>query len=132
MNRLIPLLLGVLAGSTGLGISAASGTLRDCIDTHQINEWHIVDSRHAIVRTGPKHYLVTLQSACPQLSHPPGLIFRGSPSNASVDPGRICGEVGETVRSRQPASCAIKSVDRIDKARFEQLEAPAKRDRADH
>jgi hypothetical protein len=28
----------------------------DCINTNQINDWHIVDAHTAIVRTGPKRY----------------------------------------------------------------------------
>ncbi|MEP6899632.1 MAG: DUF6491 family protein [Rhodanobacter sp.] len=98
----------------------------DCIDTSQINDWRIVDERTAIVRTGPKHYLVTLQSACPQLSHPPGLIFN-SRSNAGAGQGRICGGIGETVHTRGRPACAIQSVSIIDKTRFNQLGVDAKR-----
>lgn len=96
-----------------------------CIDTTQINEWHIVDTRTAIVRTGPKHYLVRLESACPQLRHPPGLIFRASRANASVQSGRICGDAGETVRSAGQPPCAIQSVRKIDKHRFDALKHAA-------
>lgn len=98
----------------------------DCINTSQINDWHIVDARTAIVRTGPKRYLVTLQVDCPQLSHPPGLIFKANQSNAVVNQGRICGEVGETVRTRGRPPCPIESVSLIDKARFTQLTKDAK------
>ncbi|WP_426700322.1 DUF6491 family protein [Rhodanobacter sp. Col0626] len=96
----------------------------DCIKTSQINDWRIVSARTAIVRTGPKRYLVTLQNDCPQLSHPPGLIFRSSQSG--INEGRICGSIGETVRSRHQPACAIESVSLIDKARFEQLTEDAK------
>ncbi len=97
----------------------------DCINTSQINDWSIVDARSAIVRTGPKHYLVTLQVDCPQLSHPPGLIFRSSRSPLAK--GSICGSIGETVHSRGQPECAIESVTIIDKARFTQLGAQARR-----
>ncbi|WP_108471139.1 DUF6491 family protein [Rhodanobacter thiooxydans] len=130
MKTILPPLLLALVVGTGTGAAQAAETApvrsplpaADCIDTTQINEWYIVDARTAIVRTGPKHYLVTLQNDCPRLgTPPPGLIFRPNPSNAIVNRGRICGEVGETVRSRYQPPCAIESVSKIDKARFRQL-----------
>lgn len=93
----------------------------DCINTRQINSWSIVDARTAIVRTGPKYYQVNLKADCPQLSHPPGLIFRSSGNNNGMDNGRICGAIGETVRSRGQPQCAIESVVIIDKARYNEL-----------
>jgi hypothetical protein len=126
-------LLLVLAAGWASSIRAADtptaySPLRgaDCINTNRINDWRIVSERAAIVRSGPKHYLVTLKSACPQLSHPPGLIF-GSRSNVGADQGRICGGIGENVRSRGQPPCPIQSVSIIDKARFDQLSQEAKR-----
>jgi len=108
-NRLLALTVG--AGTVQAAETPPTRTplhTSDCIDPSQINEWHIVDARTAIVRTGPKRYLVTLQSACPRLGIPPrGLIFRPNRSNALVNQGRICGEVGETVHSRNQPPCAI-------------------------
>jgi uncharacterized protein DUF6491 len=135
MKKIAPILLFVLAVGAGAGVVQASETAlarsplpaADCIDTTQINEWHIVDARTAVVRTGPKRYLVTLQSECPRLGMAPaGLIFRPNASNAAVNRGRICGEVGETVRSHNQPPCAIQSVSKIDKARFDELAAQAK------
>lgn len=100
----------------------------DCIRIDQINEWHIVDSRTATVRTGPKRYRVNLQSDCPRLGlGPAGLIFRPNPSNQALGNSRICGEVGETVRSHEQPPCAIQSVQIIDKAEFDRLSAKARR-----
>ena len=99
----------------------------ECINTNQINEWHIVDARRAIVRTGPKHYLVTLKNNCPNLNHPPGLMFRPSPASSGISQGRICGALGETVRSTNQPPCAIESVSKINKARFNQLSVEARR-----
>lgn len=133
MKTFTPILLFALALGTGAAQAAETAPPRtplpmaDCIKTTQINDWHIVDARTAIVRTGPKHYLVTLQNDCPNLSHPPGLIFRSSPG---VGEGRICGSIGETVHSRNQPACAIQSVRLIDKARFEQLTKDAKHYRA--
>ena len=96
----------------------------DCIDTANINDWKIVDTRTAIVRTGPKRYLIKLQTSCPQLSHPPGLMFRTA-TTAGPTAGRICGGLGETVRSRGQPACAIQTVSMIDKAQYDQLSAEA-------
>jgi len=93
-----------------------------CLSTDSINEWYLVDARTAIVRTGPRRYLVRLQTDCPRLIEPPqGLIFHSSPANQAVLPGRICGEAGETVRSYNQPPCQIQSVSKIDKARFDAL-----------
>jgi hypothetical protein len=139
MKTIVPILLLALTVGAGAVQAAETPAARtplprtplhtsDCIDPSQINEWHIVDARTAIVRTGPKRYLVTLQSACPRLGiPPPGLMFRPNRSNAVVNQGRICGEAGETVRSRNQPPCAIESVSKIDKARFDQLSAHAMR-----
>jgi hypothetical protein len=102
--------------------------ISDCLRIDQINEWHIVDQRTAIVRTGPKRYRVNLQSDCPRLGlGPAGLIFRPNRSNAAIDATRICGEVGETVHSYNQPPCAIQSVQIIDKAEFDRLSAHASR-----
>lgn len=97
----------------------------DCIETTRINEWHIVDERNAIVRTGPKRYLVTLRTDCPQLIT--GLSFGSSQANSANNHARICGEVGETVYSRSQPPCHIESVSKIDKPRFNELKEKAKR-----
>lgn len=102
--------------------------ISDCIRIDQINEWHIVDNRTATVRTGPKRYRVDLQSDCPRLGlGPAGLIFRPNPSNQTLGNSRICGEVGETVRSHEQPPCAIQSVQIIEKAEFDRLSAKARR-----
>ncbi|WP_158886165.1 DUF6491 family protein [Rhodanobacter sp. L36] len=133
MKTIAIAMLLVLSTGTASALRASDGPVphaplrnADCIDTSQINDWHIVSDRTAIVRTGPKRYLVTLQSSCPQLSHPPGLIFH-SRSNAMADQGKICGGIGETVYTRGQPACAIQSVSIIDKARFDQLTSDAKR-----
>lgn len=107
--------------------SASSLPAAECIQTDRINDWHIVDARTAIVRTGPKNYQVTLKSDCPQLSHPPGLIFRSSPNHQGMTQGRICGSIGETVHSRGQPPCAIESVNLIDETHYKQLTEQARR-----
>jgi hypothetical protein len=123
-----------LAASMGtvLAQSAPAGkTLpyRDCIRLDQINEWHVVDARTAIVRTGPyQRYLVKLQSDCPRLGiGNAGLMFVPSESDKAISPPRICGGLGEKVRARSQPGCAIDSLSLIDEAAFDDYRAKAKR-----
>lgn len=122
------LFAGIASGLGHVSPAYASSTsplpAADCIQTDRINDWRIVSARTAIVRTGPKNYLVTLSNDCPQLSHPPGLIFS---SGRGIQQGRICGSVAETVHSLDQPPCAIKSVQLIDQKRYEQLAAEATR-----
>lgn len=126
------LLLAVTAAAsaaqapTPASVSATPLPAADCIRTDRINDWRIVSASTAVVRTGPNNYLVTLSNQCPQLSHPPGLIF-GRSNHQGVDQGRICGSIGETVHSRGQPPCAIKSVQMIDKTRYQQLSDEATR-----
>jgi hypothetical protein len=99
----------------------------ECIAIDRINEWHIVDDRTAIVRTGPDRYLVKLQHDCPRLGVSPGLLFRPNRANQAVMPGRICGEAGEAVYARFQPPCSIQSVSKIDKGRFDAFAARARR-----
>ena len=99
-----------------------------CIQTDKINEWHIVDARTALVRTGPYRYVVHLKADCPRLGVGlPGFLLRASESNKTVGGGRICGDVGETVSARDQPPCAISSISQVDQAKFDQLRKHALR-----
>jgi hypothetical protein len=117
---------GVLAQDVNGAIPHAQLRGADCINTANINDWKIVDERTAIVRTGPKRYLIKLQSACPQLKHPPGLMFRTA-TTAGATGSNICGGIGESVRTRGQPACAIQSVSMIDKTQYDHLSADSKR-----
>lgn len=133
MKRILPLLpMLLLACSVGAQTAPPGHTpLRptsECPRIDRINEWHVVDARTAIVRTGPDRYLVTLQADCPRLGiGNPGLLFRANESNRAVDVNRICGEVGETVQARYQPPCPIASVTRIPVGRFDDLRKQAQR-----
>ncbi|HET7359250.1 MAG TPA: DUF6491 family protein [Rhodanobacteraceae bacterium] len=100
----------------------------ECIDSTGINEWHIVNDTTLLVRTGPKRYLVKTRNACPRLGrYGTGIRFRPSNDKQVTLPGRICGDVGETVSSRAQPPCAVQSVQRIDTAQFEALRSQAVR-----
>ncbi len=94
----------------------------ECPRIDRINEWHVVDARTAIIRTGPYRYQVTTQTLCPRLGiGSPGLLFRANESNRAIDLDRVCGEVGETVQARYQPPCPIASVSKITAGRFEEL-----------
>lgn len=131
---LLALSLAVAANATNaqtkpkLPAYAPLRPVADCLRTDRINEWHIVNPRTLTVRTGPDRYLVKLQVACPRLSYgPPVLLFHSNPANQAVIPFSICGEAGESVRSRGQPPCPIQSVRKIDKAEFDRLSAHAGR-----
>lgn len=130
MKMFLTSLLFAVAAAASAADSAPSPAsplpFADCIQTDRISEWHIVDARSAIVRTGPKSYLVTLKSDCPNLSHPPGLIF-GRSNQQGIAQGRICGAVGETVHSHSQPPCAIQSVQLVDSKHYQQLSDEATR-----
>lgn len=133
MKALIPLVLALAVSGFASAQSATPARapikpIGDCMRIDQINEWHLIDNRTATVRTGPKRFRINLASDCPRLGlGPAGLMFEPNRSNASLGNSRICGEVGETVRSTRQPPCAIQSVQIIDKAEFDRLSAKAKR-----
>ena len=134
---LLTLVLLVLAAPLAWAgqTSAASGTtarervspIGKCMDPTRINEWHVLDARTLLVRNGPHRFLIRTQHACPRLGrYGGGLNFRPTPDK-QVTLMRICGDAGETVSSRDQPPCGIASVQRIDKARFDQLKAHSER-----
>lgn len=133
MKALVPFLCVALAAATLPAAASQQARtpikpISDCIRVDQINEWYVVDPHTAIVRTGPKRFRVNLQNDCPRLLlGPPGLLFHPNQSNLAIGNGRICGEVGETVSSREQPPCAIQSVEKIDKADFDRMALKARR-----
>lgn len=130
MKRLSFLLLLAATGSAANATDGPGKALpyAQCIQTDKINEWHVVDARTALVRTGPYRYVVHLKADCPRLGiGVPGLLLRPSESGKSVGSGRICGDLGETVGARDQPPCAISSVEMVDKTRFEQMREHAAR-----
>ncbi|MGN6280502.1 DUF6491 family protein [Frateuria sp.] len=130
MKRLSFLLLLVATSSAALAANGPGKALpyAQCIQTDKINEWHVVDARTALVRTGPYRYVVHLKADCPRLGiGVPGFLLEASESGKSVGGGRICGDLGESVSAREQPPCAISSVEMVDKARFEQMREHAAR-----
>jgi hypothetical protein len=122
-----------IAANAGAGWAQSSVPARtplpnnDCLRISQINEWHVIDARTAIVQAGPyNRYLVKLQADCQKLGiGNPGLRFIGSRSDRATQPDRICGSAGEKVSARYQPGCAIQSLTKIDQATFNDLRTKA-------
>jgi hypothetical protein len=99
----------------------------DCMRVDKINEWHVVDNKTVIARTGPyQRYLINLQAECQWLgiaNNP--LRFRPNASERATS-NRICGQVNETVSSRNQPPCGIQSVSLISEAQFDDYRAHSK------
>ncbi|GGA06879.1 hypothetical protein ISN74_13830 [Dyella caseinilytica] len=129
------MLFFALAANAGLAFAQSSTPARtplrnnDCLRISQINEWHVIDDRTAIVQAGPyQRYLVKLQADCQKLGiGNPGLRFIGSRADRATQPDRICGSAGEKVAARYQPGCAIQSLSLIDQATFNDLRNKAKR-----
>ena len=93
----------------------------DCLRPDRVNEWYVVDDMTVIARTGPDRYLIKLQAKCPQLGIGQSLRFRPNRANQAAGMGAMCGEVGETVASRDQPPCAVQSISKIDKVQFDSL-----------
>ena len=132
MKTVTAMLVFAMAAASGLahadGPAGERHPMRpvsECLRPDRINEWYVVDKRTVIARTGPDRYLVKLTADCPRLGIGQQLLFRANDSNRAAGLGAICGEVGETVVSRDQPPCAIDSVSKIDKAQFEKMEKHA-------
>jgi len=128
----------LLLALTAAGVAHADGPASDrqpmrpvseCMRPDRINNWSVIDKRTVIVQNGPERYLVKLSADCPRLGIGQSLRFRPNESNRAIGLGPIgpvCGEVGETVSSRDQPPCAIQSVSKIDAAQYKDMEKHAK------
>lgn len=97
-----------------------------CLDAGNINEWHIINDTTLTARNGPRYYVIKTAHKCQYLGkYGASINFR--PSHGKMGAWRICGDIGETVSSRNQPPCAIQSVKLIDKKRFEAINRHAER-----
>ncbi|HEX5305389.1 MAG TPA: DUF6491 family protein [Dyella sp.] len=124
------LLLAAASCATAFATDAPHKPLpyAQCIQTDRINEWYIVDSRTALVRTGPHRYAVHLKADCPRLGiGVPGFLLQASEATKALGGSRICGEIGETASARDQPPCAVSAVEILDQATFERMRKHAAR-----
>lgn len=99
----------------------------ECLRTDRISNWAMVDNRTVIVANGPNFYRVTTNVDCPRMDLGGGIHFRGAENIKAVAPMRICGSITEQIVRRDDPPCQIQSVEKIDKATYQQLEKKALR-----
>lgn len=126
------LLAAFLAPAVALAVPAQKNAPPEgpqCLDANNISAWSVVDDHTLIARNGPHRFVITTKVACPYLGQSGLLRFKTSNDKAVTLPGRICGDVGETVSSRHNLPCAIKSVQRVDEQTYETLKKRAEQHR---
>jgi hypothetical protein len=87
--------------------------MSECIDPGRVRSWRMLDDDRVLVDAGRRHYLIELQSGCPELSHNP---FLGFISNNPI--GRVCGDIGDRLVPHGSAAsgrpqCAIRRLQAI-------------------
>lgn len=99
----------------------------DCMRTDRITDWKVVDDQTLIVATGPDHFLVKTDVACPRMGLGGGVRFKTAESNKAIGGFRICGTPTEKVeRLRNDPPCSIQSVSKIDKDTYTTMSKKAK------
>lgn len=99
----------------------------DCMRTDRITDWKVVDDQTVIVATGPDHFLVKTNVACPRMGLGGGLPFKTAESNKAIGGSRICGTPTEKIeRLHNDPPCNIESVSTIDKATYKAMSKKVK------
>jgi len=98
-----------------------------CMRTDRITDWKVVDDQTLVVATGPDHFLIKTDVACPRMGLGGGVRFKTAESNKAIGGFRICGTPTEKVdRINNDPPCSIQSVSTIDKATYEAMSKNAK------
>jgi hypothetical protein len=99
----------------------------DCMRTDRITDWKVIDDQTIVVATGPDHFLVKTDVACPRMGLGGGVRFKTAESNKAIGGFRICGTPTEKVeRINNDPPCNIQSVSTIDKATYKTMSKKAK------
>lgn len=99
----------------------------DCMRTDRITDWKVVDDQTLIVATGPDHFLVKTDVACPRMGLGGGVRFKTAESNKAIGGFRICGTPTERIeRIHNDPPCSIQSVSKIDKDTYKTMSKKAK------
>lgn len=93
----------------------------DCMRTDRISNYTVVDARTVTVANGPNFYKVTTDVDCPRMDLGGGVRFKSADNIKAVQPMAICGSINEKIIRRDDPPCTIQSVEKIDKATYEQL-----------
>jgi hypothetical protein len=95
--------------------------------TDRITDWKVIDDQTVVVATGPDHFLVKTNVACPRMGLGGGVRFKTAQSNKAIGGFRICGTPTEKVlRINGDPPCDIQSVSTIDKDTYKAMSKKAK------
>jgi len=118
------------AGQTPAGDPAPAPKpleFNDCMRTDRITDWKVIDDQTVVVATGPDHFLVKTNVACPRMGLGGGVRFKTAQSNKAIGGFRICGTPTEKVlRINGDPPCNIQSVSAIDKDTYKAMSKKAK------
>lgn len=107
----LPALLALLLPTQSAAASALP--LAECLRADRIDRWHVDGERALLVRSGARHYRVTLRSVCPDLGRGGFLSLSGAQGARDF----VCGNVGENVKARY-GDCAIGVVSPLSRKEF--------------
>lgn len=123
------LLFSVASQATGAPQAAAARQelpVNECMRTDRISNYAVIDDRTVTVANGPNFYKVTTNVDCPRMDLGGGVHFHTAENVKAVAAMRICGSITEQIVRRDDPPCQIESVQKIDKATYEQLNKGAK------
>lgn len=116
------LLVSVAANAAGAAPQARQELpVSECMRTDRISNYTVVDARTVTVANGPNFFKITTNVDCPRMDLGGGVRFKSSDSIKAVQPMAICGSINEKIVRRDEPPCTIQSVEKIDKATYEQL-----------
>ncbi|MGN6482119.1 DUF6491 family protein [Luteibacter sp.] len=95
--------------------------VNDCMRTDRISNYTVVDARTVTVANGPNFFKITTDVDCPRMDLGGGVRFRAADNIQAVQPFAICGSITEKIVRRDDPPCQIQSVEKIDKATYQQL-----------
>jgi len=95
----------------------------DCMRTDRITNYTVVDLRTVTVANGPNFFKITTDVDCPRMDLGGGVRFKTAENIKAVQPMAICGSINEKIirQGSGDPPCTIQSVEKIDKATYEQL-----------
>jgi hypothetical protein len=95
--------------------------VNDCMRTDRISNYTVVDARTVTVANGPNFFRITTDVDCPRMDLGGGVRFKSADNIKAIQPMAICGSINEKIIRRDDPPCTIQSVEKIDKATYEQL-----------
>lgn len=94
-----------------------------CPDLNHSPEMYTPDDKTVVMKSGPNYYRVDLMNKCGRLS---GSTISFKLAHGMSGARRLCGEVGDELINVDGMHCGIRSVTRINKQQFADLQAQSR------